>query len=204
MCDEFENSVAEFISTLPIDQHLSWASLDEKSIEQKLSELVQAISADLEVECRLARDSYGSGYASFRDAFFFREHVPFAKHNHTSFFRRFVHRLSIRRRPVYKHYTGLVVVLCKKAPVYCFFEGEKTWGGKISSSYLPAFENVDAIKSDAVKNLSVKMEAYLKGNGYVRLGKNELSGPAPEGLIVNTNLSDPPFHTFDLLFHWED
>lgn len=200
MCDDLKNAATKLISTLPIEQNPPWCSLDDRTIKKNLRDLVQSIITDIRIDSHLAFDDYGSGYASFGEAWFFRKDASFARNTHANPLK----RLFGRRRFQVKHYTGLVVLFCKMAPVYCLFEGEKGWGNEVSSSYLPTFENIDVITSDAVRKLSFQIETYLKDKGYFRLDKKALSSPVPEEIAINTNLSNPPYRNFDLLFHWED
>ena len=150
--------------------------------------MVQELAADLDVDSRTEFDHYGSGYASFVDAWFFRRDSSF-------------------RRPGgrHEHFTGLAVLLCRLMPVYCLLEGEKTWSPSGSgSSYLPSFDNVDAFRTTAVRTLARQVEDWLEPRGYGRLEKADLGGYLPEGVVVPTIPEDAPFRDFDALFHWED
>lgn len=164
-----------------------WTPRDEPAIESELRGAVSSLLSALDLQCRAVFDHYGSGYASFVDAWFFRDDPSFG------------HRDGPRHE-----YTGLAVLLCRLAPVFCLMEGSKSWDGKSRSSYLPAFECVDDLRTEAVRALAPQIERELVSRGYVRLRREALEELLPGELRIPTILSDGPFRKFDALFHWED
>jgi len=183
----FEDVVARLVAAHQCTSKPPWSPRNDDAIEHELERVVKALAAELNVEFRAEFDHYGSGYASFVDAWLFRRDSSFRK--------------SVGA----DHFTGLVVLLSRLTPIYCFLEGEKTWASNGSaSSYLPAFEGVDALGTDAVATLSRQVEQWLEGQGYVRLRKPALDRLLPEGVAVPTILTDGPYREFDALFHWED
>ena len=187
MSRSFSDVVAKLVAAYQRESKPPWSPSNDDAIEHELQRVVQAVAAELQVEFRTEFGHYGSCYASFIEAWFFRRDRSF------------------RRSVSADHFTGLVVLLSRLAPVYCFLEGEKSWAADGSSwSYLPAFEGVDALTTDAVATLSHKVEEWLDGQGYVRLRKPVLDKLLPEGVAVPTILTDGPYREFDALFHWED
>lgn len=187
MRHSFEDVVAELLAPYRHALRAPWSPRNDAGVERELHGVVHAVAAQLKVEFRAEFDHYGSGYASFVDAWFYRRDAAF--------------RRAVRA----DHFTGLAVLLSRLAPVYCFLEGEKTWSSNRSaSSYLPASEAVDALDTDAVVALSHQVELWLAGRGYVRLRRTTLDRLLPEEVIVPTILSGGPYREFDALFHWED
>ena len=183
----FEDVAAKLVAAHRHELRPPWSPRKDDGVEQELHRVVRAVAAELKVEFRAEFGHYGSGYASFVDAWFFRREPSF------------------RRSVSADHFTGLVVLLSRLAPVYCFLEGEKTWASNgSSSSYLPEFEGVDALGTDAVVTLSRQVEEWLEAHGYIRLRKAALDRLLPEGVAVRTILTDGPYREFDALFHWED
>ena len=183
----FEDVVAKLVAAHQRESKPPWSPRNDDAIEHELRRVVQAVAAELQVEFRAEFGHYGSGYASFVDAWFFRR------------------ERSFRRSVSADHFTGLVVLLSRLAPVCCFLEGEKSWAPNgSSSSYLPSFEGVDTLTTDAVATLSHRVEEWLGRQGYVRLRKAELDKLLPQGVAVPTILTDGPYREFDALFHWED
>lgn len=178
---------ASIIAEHPFPARPPWSPHDDAGVEVELRRVVADLAGALHLECRAEFDHYGSGYASFVDVWFFRPDPSF------------------RRSAGTDHFTGLVVLLSRLAPFYCFLEGEKAWASDASSSsYLPAFEAVDALATNAVITLSAQVEEWLGHQGYIRLGKPALAGLLPAGVSVPTILTDGPYREFDALFHWED
>lgn len=187
MSRSFEHVVAKLVAAHQRESKPPWSPRNDDAIEHELQRVVKALAAELKVDFRAEFEHYGSGYASFVDAWFSRRDPSF------------------RRSVGTDHFTGLVVLLSRQAPVCCFLEGEKSWASNgSSSSYLPAFEGVDALTTEAVVTLSHQVEEWLEGQGYVRLRKAALDRLLPEGVAVPTILTDGPYREFDALFHWED
>ncbi|MGH1347591.1 MAG: hypothetical protein ACRBN8_38900 [Nannocystales bacterium] len=186
MNEELEDIVARLLATHQPPLRPPWSPRDEVAVEAELRSVVRSLAADLRAELRAEFDHYGSGYASFIDAWFYRRESSF------------------QRKPHAAHFTGLAVLLSRLAPVYCFLEGEKSWAPTGAASYLPTFESVDVLETDAVANLSHQVELRLERWGYNRLRTSDLAGLLTRGVAVPTLLSNGPYREFDALFHWED
>ena len=186
MNEDVEDVVASVIARHPFEGRPPWSPRDDEGVAGELQRVVAALAAELDVEVRAEFGHYGSGYASFVDAWFFRREAAF------------------RKTTGAEHFTGLVVVFCRLAPLYCLLEGERAWTPSGSSSYLPAFEGVDAFSTGAVQRLSREVQDRLGPRGYVRLERATVSDLLPEGIAVPTILTDGPYREFDALFHWVD
>jgi hypothetical protein len=181
--------VETLIRGQPISDRDPWATGDEPLVDAFLRTVCDAICRLTGSESKVAWDHYGSGYASFVDAWFYKDTADFDP-----------------RQPVqHGHgYTGLVVLLSRLSPHVVFMEGERHWHGQGSSSYLPAFAAIDQFESPGVIALAQQVQPILERHGLVRLTRDALATPLPPDLAVPTILSDEPFTQFDAMFHWED
>jgi hypothetical protein len=166
-----------------------WSTNDALKIDSHLTTICEEIEATTGALSRIEWDHYGSGYASFVDAWFYRPTAEF----------------TAKAPAIHgEHYVGLVVLLSRLAAVFVFMEGEKHWHTKGGSSYLPCFQGVDSFSSPGVIGLAAQVQRVLERQGLRRLSRTELERPLPTGTAVPTILSDEPFFEFDALFHWED
>lgn len=166
-----------------------WSTRDESQIDSYLKTVCEEISLATNTLSRIEWGHYGSGYASFVDAWFYRPTPAFDVPS------------PVRQG---EEHVGLVVLLSRLSPYFVFMEGEKRWHAKGGSSYLPAFQSVDALSSPGVLDLVAPVQTILEDRGLRRLSKTELSSPLHPDLQVPTILGDPPYTEFDALFHWED
>ena len=116
-------------------------------------------------------ESYGSGFASFLDAWFYVDDPKF--------------RIE---EPGFAgpHFSGLFVLLNRDYPLYVVGEGSKSWNDRGASSYLPDAQMVDHFTNPAVKRLSLNVEQKLSERGMIRLSSVEVMQPIPEDIeIVN-------------------
>ncbi len=143
----------------------------------------------LNLKSRIEWNHYGSGYASYIDAWFYRNTSEF----------RVIPSLG------YKHeYKGLWVLLHRQTPFYVVGQGEQHWGEARGASYLPSMDAVDDLAPNAMLTLSNEIDRELSEQGLIRLHRDDLVRPIPQDVIVETNLSSGSLHLFDALFHWMD
>jgi hypothetical protein len=166
-----------------------WSTRDESQIDSYLKTVSEEVSLATNTLSRIEWGHYGSGYASFVDAWFYRSTPAFDVPS------------PLRQG---EEHVGLVVLLSRLSPYFVFMEGEKRWHAKGGSSYLPAFEGVDSLSSPGVLDLVAPVQKVLESRGLRRLSKKELSSPLHPDIQVPTILGDPPYVEFDALFHWED
>lgn len=155
--------------------------------QKQLEKTIEKISTSFSLSSRCELDHYGCGYASYVEAWFYRSDGLF--------------RLSSNLE---NDYTGLCVLLCRLAPVYCMFEGEKSWHRKGGASFLPDFDSVDEFETQVVKDLSIKVEPFLLEHGYFRIRRSEMSGRLRDDVKVPTILGGEFLREYDAIFHWED
>jgi hypothetical protein len=166
-----------------------WAAECLGQVDDYLRRVCDEISESTGAASKVEWDHYGSGYASFVDAWFYKDTPDF----------------DVREPMRHGHeHTGLVVLLSRLSPFVVFMEGERRWHGHGASSYLPALEAVDQLETPAVATLALQVELVLQRHGLVRAKKSRLDSALDPGLRVPTILTDGPFTQFDALFYWED
>lgn len=171
----------------PIDENLPFNSQEEESVLRFYKPLTKKIEIDRALNSRIEWNHYDSGYASFIDAWFY----PSDGSSHI--------------RPQEQHYMGIFVLLSRLSRYFVIGQGEKSWSQNTGSSYLPCFDGIDNVTHFALVEHINPITKILQKVGLQRLERNELAQPLPEKFeMPRTILSDPPFHHFDALFHWED
>lgn len=179
------DDITALLAGQPITDGAPWAGGDSAAIDAHLLDACRAIEQALGARSRIEWDDYGSGYASFVDAWFY---LPQPGHE----------------ADVDQAHTGLVVLFSRLSHYVVMMEGHKRWHGQGSSSYMPSFDMVDGLKDAAVIRMAEVAQAELARRGFVRIHRAAISAALPDDLQVRTNLSDPPYTQFDALFHWED
>ncbi|KQZ26957.1 hypothetical protein [Duganella sp. Root1480D1] len=185
-----DDEISALLSERSISQEYPWVTNDFQEIEKFFKFLFAETRRKTQVKSLVEWQNYGSGYASFVDAWFYRESPDFS----ASF-----------EPDRGESYTGLVVVLSRLSPYFVLMEGEKSWNAEGGgSSYLPNLGSVDKFRSQAVLDLASEVQAILEIHGLIRLSHEMLDKPIDPEFDVPTVLSDRPFTLFDALFHWED
>ena len=183
------SEVERLLSQQTISDRHPWVANDERLIEGHLKGACAAMMRATRSKSRVEWGHYGSGYASYVDAWLYKTTPDFdAKH-------------PIRNG---EGHTGLVVLLSRLSPYFVFMEGEKHWHATGGSSYLPQFDMLDRLEAQGVSRLAEQVQPVLESHGLVRAVREQLSEPLPEGLRVPTILTDRRFTQFDALFYWED
>jgi len=156
----------------------------EKLSERCLSEtsyrtICVGLERDLKLKSRIEWCHYGSGYASYVDAWF---------------------------SPTGQPGSGLVVLLSRLSHYFVMMQGSKSWskGQLAASSYLPHSSMTDQFEDPEISKLVGPVQRVLEGHGLIRLDAADLDTPLPAGTQVATILGDPPFTQWDALFYWED
>ena len=160
--------------------------LENKSIEKIHHKAARTVENTLRVRSRIEWNHYGSGYASFVDAWFYfadgRARSPLNEESHF----------------------GVVVLFSRVSRYYVLGQGEKFWHKTGEGSYLPDLKMVDSVTHAALKPLEQGIDRILPTFGLERVVKADLEPPISSDIEIPTILSDPPYHVFDVLFHWED
>ena len=173
----------------PISTRRPWASNDDRLVEEHLRYVCDAVMSITKTEARIEWGHYGSGYASFVDAWFYRTTPEFN---------------VVQPLGHGEEHTGLVVLLSRLSPYFAFMEGEKRWHEQGSSSYLPNFNMLDRLESEGVALLAEQVQSILEGHGLIRVYQEQVSESLPPSCHVPTILADNGFTQFDALFYWED
>jgi hypothetical protein len=169
----------------PIGSFLPFDSHDEQTIKAFYEPIIVAAES-LGVASRVEWNHYGSGYASFVDAWFYKTDQSGRLSNFSD------------------HHIGIWVLLSRTTRYFVIGQGEKTWSPKGGSSYLPCFDSMDDIDHPAIASLAPMLTEHFTNAGLIRLRREHLAEPLDPSYGVPGILSGPPFYHFDALFHWED
>jgi len=166
-----------------------WGAGNEKVIEDFYRGVVAEVESSTGALSRVEWDHYGSGYASYIDAWFYKVDDSFYPKIHAKYG---------------EHYVGLIVLLSRLSPYFVFMEGEKNWHSHGGSGYLPDYTMVDDLVTPGPKTLAAEVEPILLKNGLVRRRAKDLEAALPQGIHIETNLSDGAYRNFDALYYWYD
>lgn len=170
------------------DQH-PWKTNDEQAVDAFYASVCAEVSHATGALSRIEWEHYGSGYASYIDAWFYKASPEF----------------NVREPLCYgNEHTGLVLLLSRLSPYFVFMEGEKTWHARGGSSYMPESGMVDHLPTEAVAALACQVQPILERRGLVRAMRDDLMEPLPHDLQVPTLLARGGFKQFDAPFYWED
>lgn len=165
-----------------------WASNDSQKIDDFYRTVCATVAQSSGALSRIEWGHYGSGYASFIDAWFYKPEAGFKVDE------------ALGKGSEYK---GLVVLLSRLSPYFVFMEGEKRWHAKGGSSYLPESAMLDRLLAPAIVALAAEVQTVLENHGLVRLFKADLSAALVPNIAVPTILADQ-FTEYDALYYWED
>ena len=181
--------VARLVQGQPVRLPLPFDPADDESIRRFYGNLVKQIERADGLRARVEWGHYGSGYASFIEAWFYpadgRASLP-------------PHQAGDER------HAGLVVLLSRLSRYFVLGQDEHSWSANGGSGGLPNFSTVDDLTHPALLPHVAPMTALLTAAGLRRLSRADLAAPLPPDVRVPTILSDQPFRQFDALFHWED
>lgn len=169
------------------DQH-PWCTNDSKIIEKFYVRVCADVERKSRVKSSIEWNHYGSGYASYIDAWFFRNTPDFEDSTSVNV----------------KLYSGLSVLFSRLSHYFVFLEGSKFGRDQSSGYFLPEFNSVDALRTSAVINLAKEIQPILENYGLRRLSRQDLSALLPSGTVIDTNLSSRAYREFDALFNWMD
>jgi hypothetical protein len=182
-----QSDIADLIKSRSICDREPWSTNDERKIDAFYHGVVDDIERRAGLKSRIEWNHYGSGYASFIDAWFYDESPSFKDPSFTG-----------------NCYFGVAVLFSRLSPFYVLGQGAKSWHDRGGSSYMPSLEFVDEFDRDCVLELSRTLESLLGDHELQRLSRFDLQIPLAEVYDVPTILSDRPFTEFDALFYWED
>lgn len=155
-----------------------WVTNDERLIEAYLKGACAAVTRATRSEARVEWGHYGSGYASFVDAWLYKTTPDFnVKH-------------PIRHG---EGHIGLVVLLSRLSPYFVFMQGEKRWHASGGSSYLPEFDMLDKLEAKSV--LLLARQPFSRAMGWFALFESnyptrclQVSG-SPQFSLIEGSLS---------------
>ncbi len=181
--------VARLIRGQPVGEPLPFDPADDRSIRRFYEEAVRQVEREQNLCARVEWHHYGSGYASFIEAWFYPADgcaslPPFQTGG--------------------ERHVGLVVLLSRLSRYFVLGQDEKAWSADGGSGGLPNFSTVDDITHSAILPLVGPVTTLLVARGLQRLTRPQLAAFLPDDVQVTTILTDEPFREFDALFYWED
>jgi hypothetical protein len=171
-----------------ISDRYPWSTQDGELIESFLREVCKEVSRAVDLESRCEWNHYGSGYASFVEAWFYKQNADFED--------------DFPEEEDGGAYIGLTVLLSRLSPYFVFLQASKGWNKHSYRGSLPNFLGVDQLTSPHVARLADIVQPILEGKGLVRAFQSQLRDEIDT--CVPTILKDAPFIQFDALFYWED
>ena len=181
--------IARLIRAEPVREPLPFDPADDASIRRFYEEVVQRIERELGLRARVEWNHYGSGYASFIEAWFYAPDgraslPPFGKGE--------------------ERHVGLAVLLSRLSPFFVLGQDEHSWSANGGSGGLLNFSAVDDITHPRVMPCVAPLAARLTAAGLQRLSRGELAAFLPADCPVPTILANGALRQFDALFYWED
>lgn len=125
-------------------------------LESFYSSLVNIITRNMGCADKTEWNHYGSGYASYVDAWFYfkdgRAQKSLADEDHF----------------------GIYVLLSRLSYFYVVGQGEKSWNRNgTGGSYLPHFDSIDSVEHPALLHLERVIDVILSGSRLKRLRKGD-------------------------------
>ncbi len=155
-------------------------------VESYLRETVAYLSRSLLVTVEADFDSYGSGYASFVEVFCYKRDGSSTKAFGTG-----------------SRITGIVYCLSRHAPVVAFGWDNRTRHATGGSFSLP-FKERSTLPEGDWDEVHREITGELRQRGFEIADEALLERPLPFAAKIETNLNEPPYRLFDLLFFWYD
>ena len=159
----------------------------------KLIEAYDAASgkvvANLGVYEKREWSSYGCGFASFVESWYYRKNRQFEdsfEGQYESSFR------------------GVSIIFSLLEPMFAAGESRQGWGSNGDSNLLPSIDMVDNYETDAVHSLSRDVCRVLRDVGIPQVSRRTLDAEIDNTIRIESNMSDGPLRIFDAFYHWED
>jgi hypothetical protein len=144
------SGIDQLLQGMPVTNEWPGNTNDEWTVERTFRRYLAEVCRTCQVRERTEWTHYGSGYASYIDRWLYRETDEF-------------------HRGPRNWFSGLIVLFSRLSGYFVLGEGEKSWRSHGGSSYTPAFNNLDNIKTPAVVELVEPVCAVLKARGLVRV-----------------------------------
>ncbi len=181
--------VARLVQGQPDGAPLPFDPADDPSIRLFYEGLVKQIEETQGLRARVEWHPYGSGYASFIEAWFYPADGRAS--------------LSPFHADDERH-VGLVVLLSRLSRYFVLAQDEKSWSAVSGSAGMPNFSAVDDLDHPALLPHVAAVTTLLTVAGLRRLSRSDLAALLSEEVQVPTILTDQPWRQFDALFYWED
>ena len=169
-------------------------SLDNSVIEyDKQTKLYDDASLELArrlgVKEKREWTSYGCGYASFFESWFYYEKPEFEFH---------IEGMND------KGYNGVFIIFSLLEPMFSAGEAHKTWSEHGGSGMLPSIGMIDEYSSSSVKSLSANICKELQACGIPQASKGTLEEPIDQSISIESNMATGELKLFDAFYHWID
>ena len=184
-----DTELESLLAYKPVASRPPWSDCDEQAVEKFYRRLCTQLERQFGLKSRIEWDHYGSGYASFVDAWFYKEHPEFAVASAAGYA---------------SEHTGLVVLLSRHVPLFALSQADKGWASDRGYAYMPSLDMIDVFKSAVVHDLAEKVQVALEAQGLQRAWAPQLALQLPAHLHLQSNLSGSSLTHFDALFHWDD
>lgn len=160
----------------------------DEDIEAHLHQIVAHLEASSAISVEADFNSYGSGYASFVEVFCFKKDG------------------STRRRFLGsgEKVIGIQVYISRLAPVAVYGAEERTRHAHGGSSGLLTHEGVGTIPQGNWQAVLEEIASKLISSGIDVADAATIGKLLPFHADIETNLGEPPYRVYDLLFYWYD
>ena len=158
-------------------------------LPDRYNDLCAKIRSELGVLERREWSSFGCGYASFLESWFYKPEQQFEAVKYDS------ERYS---------YRGVSVIFSLLEPMFAIYESEKRWSDDGGNSVLPSLQCIDHYESAKVKQLGLSVQTLIRVNGIPKVSKRTLSLEIDRSIKIESNLADGDLRLFDAFFHWMD
>ena len=160
----------------------------DEDIEAHLYDVVADLETSSLISVEADFNSYGSGYASFVDVFCFKKDGSSRK--------RF---LGSGEKT-----TGIQVYISRLAAVAAYGAEERTRHPHGGSSSLLSYDSAGTTPPGNWQAVLQEIAAKLQSNRIEIADGATLNRLLPFQVDIETNLGEPPYRVFDLLFYWFD
>jgi len=168
---------------------LDHAKTHDSELIQRYELACSEVSSSLGVLERREWSSYGQGFASFVESWFYRPEKPFEAEKYDS------ERYS---------YRGVSVVFSLLEPMFITYESEKRWSDDGDSGILPSLNTIDNFNSTDTRTLNDSVCSIIRKNSIPQASKQTLDAPIDSEIKIESNMSFGELRLFDAFFHWAD
>ena len=183
--DQLITRVATLYATDSLDHEL----VDIGIMTERYDVIAKQVTAALGVQERREWSSYGCGFASFLESWFYRDE----KRYEVSYPSMAGHR-----------YRGVSVVFCLLEPMFVIGESVQHWDESGGGSVLPSLEMIDAFESVEIRTLGDSIRLLIQDMGVPQVSRRSLNAPISSTIKIESNMSNSELRLFDAFYHWMD